>query len=102
MSLTFQLSPSARTDLNSVIDYTVKHFGVDQAGKYVQSLEKCPENLAVNQQARTLSDVHSEVKFTRCEHHYIFGIHQTAKSFHIIAILHEKMDLVKCLEGRLN
>lgn len=101
MSLNFQFSPSAKKDLEDIIDYTVERFGVNQSRKYVSSLEKCAGRLAKNEQAREMSELHPEVRFTKCEHHYIFGFPQKDKPFYIVAILHEKMDLTSRIKGRL-
>lgn len=101
MSATYQLSPSAKEDLDGIIDYTLENFGTNQARKYIAALEKCAERLASGQIARSLPKVHPDIRFTKCEHHYIFGFPQNDEPFYIIAILHEKMDMLNHLEVRL-
>jgi len=48
-----------------------------------------------------LSDIHPSLRVTRCEHHYIFCIWREGAPAIIIAILHERMDLIARIKDRL-
>ena len=48
-----------------------------------------------------MSDLYPNMRVTHCQHHYIFGILRENSPMLIVAILHERMDMIKQLENRL-
>ncbi|MEN0006091.1 MAG: type II toxin-antitoxin system RelE/ParE family toxin [Bacteroidota bacterium] len=101
MTVPFQLSPSAVEDLNSIIDYTIERFGEKQAEKYIALLNECAARLAMSNLVRIMPNTTPEVKFVKCQHHYVFGFQKEEQAFYILAILHEKMDLVRHIQMRM-
>ncbi|WP_031433637.1 type II toxin-antitoxin system RelE/ParE family toxin [Methylomarinum vadi] len=100
--LTYELTAAAEEDLRTIARYTLKEWGETQLWRYADLLEKRMEAIAEGAaHSRTFSKRFPEVWVTRCEHHYIFYLHPQGRVPQIIAVLHEKMDLVQRLKHRL-
>lgn len=98
----YELTSQAESDIRGIIRYTLEQHGEKQAFRYKNVLQErfCAiAERAVH--ARPLSERYSQVLVTRCEHHYIFYIHPEGKTPRIIAILHERMDVLTRLKDRL-
>lgn len=98
----YELTCSAEDDLEAIADYTVVTWGVDQAKRY--------EALLVNHfKAIGQSTAHSRVflkqrpklRFSRCEHHYVFYLMRDTCPL-IVAVFHERMDLMARFHERLS
>ena len=100
--LLYELTGPAEEDLKDIARYTLTEWGKKQSLHYAALLEKrfC-EIAARTAISRSFSDRAPQVLVSRCEHHYIFYIHPEKKSPRIIAILHERMDMLKRLKNRL-
>lgn len=97
-----ELTPDADEDLESIIRYTLSEWGFDQAEKYASQLSQCFEQIANRKIiGRGISSALKGVEFTRCEHHYVFYQIREKKPVLIVAVLHEKMDLMTRLRDRL-
>lgn len=99
----YELTTSAANDLEAIADYTVVTWGVDQAERY--------EALLVNHfKAIGQSTAHSRVflrhrpnlRFSRCEHHYVFYLMRENTCPLIVAVFHERMDLMTRFQERLS
>ncbi len=44
----YRFTPEANEDLQGVIDYTIEHWGKEQAHKYIDGLEELAARLAEN------------------------------------------------------
>lgn len=98
----YLLSQKAEEDLRLIIKYTVKKHSHAQARKYSSQIERGVLELSQGRyHYRSLPETHPDLRYTRCEHHYIFGLYRRNQPILIIAILHERMDLIKRVEGRL-
>jgi plasmid stabilization system protein ParE len=51
--------------------------------------------------SRPVSERYPQIQVIRCEHHYVFYIHSEGKAPCIIAVLHERMDMLAKLKDRL-
>ena len=98
----YDLTPAAAADLRSIARYTFREWGPRQQRRYARQLEACcraiGEGAAVS---RTCSDRYPQVRVMHCRHHYIFHMCPSGRRPLIIAVLHERMDLVARLERRL-
>ncbi len=92
-----QKTLEAEQDLIEIWRYTTDKWGEAQANKYLHKIESCFEK--ISQGIATLKILTENIQFIRCEHHYIF-VH-TAKKPIVIAVLHEKMDILTRLKKRL-
>lgn len=98
----FQLSGAAEADLRSIIRYTRNQWSASQARKYSQALEQGMARLAGGQgNFRSLPEIHPLLRVARCEHHFIFCLDRSDAPALVIAILHERMDLIARLSDRL-
>lgn len=98
----YLLTEAAEADLRSIIRYTANQWGVVQAQRYTAALEQGMSRLAVRQGAYSdMSALYPALLMARCEHHYLFCLPRTKAPALIVAILHERMDLMVRLEDRL-
>ncbi|MDY6785470.1 MAG: type II toxin-antitoxin system RelE/ParE family toxin [Cyanobacteriota bacterium] len=98
----FELTPYAEEDLADITEYTVNNHGIAQAKEYITALERCAESLANSYgYYRELKNIHPRLRAVRCQHHYIFGMMRAGKPMVVIAIYHERMDVLRRLKTRL-
>ncbi|MEO9130487.1 MAG: type II toxin-antitoxin system RelE/ParE family toxin [Sphingomonas sp.] len=102
MSASYTLLAAAEADLRDIIRYTRKHWGSAQARSYVAGLQRAIEAVAVGQsQFRDMSALHRGLRMVKCDHHFIFCLPQNDGPALVVAIFHEKMDLMARLADRL-
>lgn len=96
----YDLTLAAEEDLRDIWRYTLETWGSEQADKYLDQLGDCFDAIASRRApSRSLSQLPDEVCIHRCQHHYIFWI--VVDRPIIIAVLHEKMDVLQRLKDRL-
>lgn len=99
----YVLTPDALNDLEDIIDYTIDEWGEEQAGLYTDKLAQCFALIAGRQTIpRRISRRYPQIQFTRCEHHYVFYIYPEHQRATIIAVFHERMNLLQRLRNRLS
>jgi len=99
----YVLSDEAEADLRAIVRYTRKQWGHAQVRAYVAKLKQGMTRLALRQGPfKEMDEVHPALRMARCEHHYIFCLLRDDAPVLIVAILHERMDLMTHLAGRLN
>lgn len=100
--MNYVLTSDAEVDLRGVIRYTRKQWGEAQVRVYVAKLEKSFARVSAGQGVfKEMSDVYPALRMARCEHHYVFCLPRQNEPSLIIAILHERMDLLRRLADRL-
>ena len=86
------LSPKAKSDLNSIWDYTVERWGIEQGEAYIRELwgmlATCLEN---PEQATSAQNIRSSYRKAFSSSHVIY-FKETANGIHVVRILHERMD----------
>jgi toxin ParE1/3/4 len=98
----YKITPEAAKDLEDIARYTLKTWGKKQALRYGERLEQHFREIASKAAlARTFSERFPQVFFSRCEHHYIFFLHPKGQKPCILAVLHERMNLVSWLDSRM-
>lgn len=98
----YALTDEAEADLRSIIRRTRKTWGNDQVRRYADLLEQGMARLAAGEgPCREMSEIHPRLRMTHCEHHYLFCLPRDDAPALIVAILHERMDLMVRLIGRL-
>ncbi len=97
------LTQDATADLAKIAAYTVEKWGRQQAINYAAELEQTFSKLSLNQlPAKSFSKALPELKVWHHQHYYIFYLHQpTHAGITIIAVLHQRMDLLRQLADRL-
>ncbi|WP_411725368.1 type II toxin-antitoxin system RelE/ParE family toxin [Methyloglobulus sp.] len=98
----YALTQSAEDDLKDIARYTLKQWGKKQSLRYANLLETCFQEIADRTAlSRTFSATYPQIRVAHCEHHYIFFVHTEEKRPCIIAVLHERMDMISRLQERL-
>jgi plasmid stabilization system protein ParE len=98
----YVLTDAAETDLRAIIRYTRKRWGDDQVRRYVREPEAGINRLAkVEGVYSDLGEIHPDLRVSHCGHHYIFCLPRTDAPSLIVAILHERMDLMARIADRL-
>lgn len=98
----YVLTRAAESDLREIIRHTRKEWGDAQVRRYIARLEQGMARLAAGKGAFTeMSEIYPTLRMAHCEHHYVFCLpHKRAPAL-IVAILHERMDLMVRLAERL-
>lgn len=100
--LLYELTKEADSDLEGIVRYTIKQWGEPQAEKYAEKLHQCFEKIARREAAsRTFSEKYPQALVARCDRHYVFYLHPEEKRPIILAVLHERMDILARLKERL-
>ncbi|BAU39247.1 plasmid stabilization protein [Acetobacter pasteurianus NBRC 101655] len=98
----YSLTETAEADLRAVIRYTIKQWGDAQVRRYLGVLEQGIVSLAKGHSAfKDMSIVYPGLRMVRVDHHYIFCLPRKGAPALVVAILHERMDLLTRLAGRL-
>jgi len=93
-------SPSAVRDLQSISDYTLQKWGVEQEGMYLKGLwEKLAAIQASPESFKLREDLAKECRSARHEKHIIFFAIQ-GQTLQVIRILHGAMDFGRHLSGK--
>ncbi len=99
---TYTFTRSAQNDLRDIAIYTSKQWGSDQAIKYAGNLDQCFEAITKgNIIEKVVSENTPDIFYHRMQKHIIFYQKLENNDLIILAILHEKMDLMKRLQDRL-
>ena len=98
----YVLLPSADADLREILRYTRKQWGEAQARAYVAKLKRCVEKIATGQGfSKDLTVLYPGLRMVHCEHHYIFCLPRADDPAVVVAIFHERMDLMTRVADRL-
>ena len=98
----YVLSQEAEHDLFGIFQYTLKTWGNEQLARYQKALVSALDAIASGRMhGRSLSKNLPEVLFVKAEHHYVFYLIRDKSKPIIIAIFHEKQDIVARLKQRL-
>ena len=102
MTRSYVLTQSAVADMREITRYSLKQWGEDQTRIYIAKLEQCAQAV-VNGSAhyKNMDEFHPELRMLHCGHHYIFCLPRQAALALVVAILHERMDIMTRLRLRL-
>lgn len=102
MTAGYVLLAAAEADLRAIVRYTRKQWRSEQARSYVTRLAQAIETIAAAQGPyRDMNALYPGLRMARCEHHYIFCLPREKAPALIVAIFHERMDLIARLGDRL-
>lgn len=97
----FDLTLAAEDDLTGIWLYTHKTWGQSQAETYFDQIVACCESIGdATAKSKAVKGLSDDIHVYRCQHHYIFFMPE--KRPVILAILHERMDLLQRLRARLD
>ncbi|MEO7468018.1 MULTISPECIES: type II toxin-antitoxin system RelE/ParE family toxin [Sphingobium] len=98
----YVLTATAETELQDIIAYTYDRWGEDQARAYANTLLGSMTALAAgHERYRDLADLHPGLRTAKSGRHHIFCLVRVDAPALVIAILHERMDLMMRLNERL-
>ena len=97
------LAEEAESDLLDIARYTVDTWGFDQAERYLAALNNHFMTIGCGDVAgKPVFEHRDDLFVSRCEHHFVFFSRESAVRVLILAVLHEKMDLMARLRDRLD
>jgi toxin ParE1/3/4 len=97
------LTAAAEADLREIIRYTRKQWGDAQVRSYIAKLEGGIARLAAGEGVfKDMTALYPALRMVRCEHHYIFCLPRDDAPSLVVAIFHERMDLMLRLADRLS
>ncbi|MGY0342207.1 type II toxin-antitoxin system RelE/ParE family toxin [Xylella fastidiosa] len=98
----YVLTEAAESDLRGIVRYTRKQWGNAQVRHYIATLERGIASLAEGRSAfNDMSSLFPALRMGRYEHHYVFCLPREEAPALIVAIFHERMDLMTRLADRL-
>lgn len=96
----YQLTLAAEDDLRGIWRYTYDKWGPEQADMYLDQIGDCLDAIGLGRvHSRSSDKLPDGVYVYRCQKHFIFWI--DIDNLIIIAVLHERMDVVERLKDRL-
>lgn len=99
----YVLTDEAEADLRGVIRYAGQSWGEAQTRRYVGGLEQGKARLAAGEGGfRDMSALYPALRMALCGRHYVFCLPRAVGPALVVAMLHERMDLLVRLEERLN
>lgn len=102
MSTPYVLTEAAEADLRDIIRYMRREWGDAQVRRYIDDLERGIARLAIGEgSSRDLSALYPGMRLARVGHHYVFCLPRVNDAALIVAIFHERMDLIARLAERL-
>jgi toxin ParE1/3/4 len=102
LTTAYVLTAAADADLRGIIRHTRRQWGDAQVRTYVAALTRGIEQIAAEQgRFQDMSVLYPGLRMTRCEHHHLFCLPRDGAPALIVAILHERMDLLARLGNRL-
>ncbi|MEQ1496290.1 MAG: type II toxin-antitoxin system RelE/ParE family toxin [Novosphingobium sp.] len=93
----------ADADLAGIVEYTRRQWGDDQARRYLSQLHMCLDQIVDDGgHHKSVANLLQPMRVLRCQHHYIYCLPRSHEPALIIAILHERMNLIARLAERLD
>jgi toxin ParE1/3/4 len=102
LNATFVFHPAAEAELREIVRYSREQWGEAQARKYAAKLRGSIQALVNNKKPyKDMSGLYPALRMVRSGHHYIFCLPGEDAPALVVAILHERMDIMARLETRL-
>ena len=102
MTRSYILTNSAEADLREITRYTATHWGAARCRTYIAALEEKAEAVARGQGVfKDMSSLLPGLRVASSGKHYIFCMPQADRPAIILAVLHERMDMLARLKARL-
>jgi toxin ParE1/3/4 len=88
----YVVSPRAHADIDEIWEYTADRWGIDQAERYVRTLQFAVETIARDpQKGRSCDDIRQGYRKYRVGSHVPF-YRVTPQGVDIVRVLHQRMD----------
>lgn len=102
MTRLYIYSRLAEADLREIIRHTARKWGAAQARAYARQIDDAAAVATGRGAFKDWSTVLAGLRVKAAGSHYVFGVHRPGRPALILAILHERMDLMARLKERLN
>ena len=103
MSRSYVLSEGAVTDLRDITRYTLETWGAVQCRAYIADIERKADALARGEGLfKEMHDLLPGLRVALSGKHYLFCLPRQDKPAIILAILHERMDVMRHLQSRFS
>jgi toxin ParE1/3/4 len=98
----FVYAREAQAELRDIVRHTVKQWGADQARTYARQIDDAAADLATGQGVyKDWSAVLPGLRVKAVGSHYVFCVLRSGQPALVLAILHQRMDLLARLQRRL-
>ncbi len=98
----YVLTAAAEADVRGIVRYTRQQWGDAQVRAYMDKLERGIARLATGHGTfKDLGALYPALRMAHCEYHYIFCLRRENVPPLIVAILHQRMNLMTRLADRL-
>lgn len=88
--------------MRDIIRYTRKQWSDAQVRRYIEALEQGIARLVAGEGAfKAMDALYPSLRMAHCAHHYVFCLPREHEPALIVAIFHERMDLMARLADRL-
>ena len=102
MTFTHVYAKAAAADLRAIARYTIDQWGEPQARRYLRQLEAASAAVATGRGvSKDLSAALPGLRSVQSGSHFIFCLPRDGQPALILAVLHERMDLMSRLKDRL-
>ncbi len=102
MTRPYIYSTLADTDLREILRYTRRKWGAEQVRTYARQIDDAAAALATGHATfKNWDALLPGLRIKQVGSHYIAAVHRPGRPALILAILHERMDLMARLKGRL-
>lgn len=99
----FELSYLADCDIAGIIGYTIEKWDIDQAIRYVGVLDAHFEAIGKGDaRTKAVFGHRTDLRLSRCQKHVIFHQERAGNCPLILAVFHERMELMVRLSDRLD
>jgi plasmid stabilization system protein ParE len=99
----YVVSKGGGADLIDIARYTTKKWGAAQCRAYISQLEQGAEAIAKGEGTfKEVGGLYPELRVALCGKHYIFCLPRLGDLPLIVAIFHERMDIMARLKNRLS
>lgn len=102
MTRPYVLTKGAAADIREITRYTVEKWGDQRCRAYIDQIEQAASEVATGQGVfKDLSSLLPGLRIKAAGRHYIFCLPQASSPALILAVLHERMDIIARLKNRL-
>ena len=89
----YRLTPAADQDIAEIWQYTSDTWGISQADKYLDQIERCLKDLVENPGlGKPRDEIRKGYRSLICGYHLIFYRENPKKQIEVVRLLHERMD----------
>lgn len=102
MTPSYVYSRQAEDELREIVRYTARKWGAAQARSYARQIDAAAATLATGQGVfMDWGQILPGLRVKAAGSHFVFCVHRPGQPALILAILHQRMDLMARIEKRL-